>query len=65
MNGETLTQWLENNALAIKDREEALGALRSRRVELLGAAPGVVPMHEAARAAGITREHAWRLIREK
>lgn len=55
---------LESNAAAIKGLEARLNAERLRRRAFLEETKGHIPMHEAAKAAGITRESAWRLIRE-
>jgi hypothetical protein len=54
---------LERNRIAEENAESQLAYARERRMELLQESRDVMPMHEAAAAAGITRESAWRLIR--
>lgn len=65
MNAQEICEALARNAERRKITEAEVRGERKERARLLAEAAGKIPMHEAAEAAGITREHAWRLIREK
>lgn len=63
MNAREICDALARNAERRALTEAALRGEGKERARLLAQTVGKIPMHEAAKAAGITRESAWRLIR--